>query len=117
LSAIEINAKDNRLLPAGFDKADASDDIAVYGKVADDEDFVGGADQVIYEMNGADAQGKLDITVELFYQNLLYSFLTDLASIDTDLVNRFLGLYESAGNTPEVLGMVQVATKKYLNLA
>ena len=104
-------AKDNRLLPAGFDKIDASDDIAVYGKAVDDEDFVGGADQVIYDIDVAGAKGKLDITVELLYQTLSYPFLTDLASTNTDLVNRFLGLYDPASNTPEVLGMVQVSVK------
>jgi hypothetical protein len=47
ISVCDKFQKDNRLLPAGFDKIDAPDDIAVYGKAVDDEGFVEGADQVI----------------------------------------------------------------------
>ena len=37
--------KDNRLLPRGFDKASASEAVAVKGAALGDEDFVGGADR------------------------------------------------------------------------
>ena len=66
---------------------------------------------MIYDIDVAGAKGKLEITVELLYQTLSYPFITDLASTNTDLVNRFLGLYDPAGNIPEVLGMAQVSVK------
>jgi hypothetical protein len=99
--------KDNRLLPAGFDKGSASDDIAVYGRAFDDENFIGGSDQVAYEINVASANGMLNITVELLYQTLSYPFVADLANTNTNLVNRFMGLYDLADNDPVVLDRTQ----------
>jgi hypothetical protein len=93
-------AKDNRLLPAGFDKAGASVDIAVYGEAADDEDFTGGADQITYDIDLAGATGSMDITVELLYQTVSYPFIVDLAKDETDLVNQFMVMYDPAENAP-----------------
>jgi hypothetical protein len=100
-------AKDNRLLPAGFEKGSAVEDIAVYGDAAADANFVGGSDQVAYEINVASAKGRLNITVELLYQTLSYPFVADLAKTKTDLVTRFMGLYVPAENVPVVLGRTQ----------
>ncbi len=102
-------AKDNRLLPAGFEKGSAVEDIAVYGDAAADANFVGGSDQVAYEINVASAKGRLNITVELLYQTLSYPFVTDLAKTNTDLVTRFMGLYVPADNVPVVLGRAQTS--------
>ena len=102
-------AKDNRLLPAGFNKVTASEDIAVRGKAFDDGDFTGGTDQVSYDIDVAGANGRLSITVELLYQTLSYPFITDLAKTNTELVNRFMGLYDPADNIPEVLDMAQIS--------
>src|SRR5690606_10262274 len=49
--------KDNRLLPAGFDKASAHEDTATSGAATDDGDFLGGSDRVIYAMPLNDAEG------------------------------------------------------------
>ena len=100
-------AKDNRLLPAGFNKVNAHGDIAVYGMAASDEDFIGGLDQVTYEINVAGAKGRLTITVELLYQTLSSPFVADLAKTETDLVTRFMGLYNPVDNVPVVLDWTQ----------
>ena len=103
-------AKDNRLLPSGFDKVSASGDIAVYGLAVADENFIGGSDQVAYKIALAGAKGKLNITVELLYQTLSYPFVTDLATTDTELVGRFVNdLYVPADNVPVVLGRAQTS--------
>ena len=104
-------AKDNRLLPAGFDKDSASADIAVYGDAFDDPNFVGGSDQVVYEINLAGAKGRLNITVELLYQTLSYPFIADLAETNTDLVTRFMGMYDPAENVPVVLDWTQFSVR------
>lgn len=104
-------AKDNRLLPAGFDKNTASGDFAVYGDAFADADFIGGSDQVIYEINVAGAKGRLTITVELLYQTLSYPFVTDLANTNTDLVATFMGLYDPADNVPVLLDMKQISVR------
>ena len=104
-------AKDNRLLPAGFGKVSASGDIAVCGDAADDENFVGGSDQVAYEINVAGAKGRLNITVELLYQTLSYPFVADLANTNTDLVSRFMSMYDPADNVPVVLDRTQISVR------
>lgn len=104
-------AKDNRLLPAGFEKVGASGDIAVYGLAYGDSNFVGGSDQVVYEINVAGVRGKLNITVELLYQTLSYPFVTDLANTKTGLVNRFVGMYDLADNVPVVLDWTEISVR------
>ncbi|MCB1755550.1 MAG: hypothetical protein KDJ38_08505, partial [Gammaproteobacteria bacterium] len=49
--------KDNRLLPAGFDKQSAPDDIKVAGFAASDSDFDAGGDTVVYRVPVSDAGG------------------------------------------------------------
>ena len=105
-------AKDNRLLPAGFDKeALGIEDFAVYGNAVGDPNFVGGSDQVTYQIGVAGAKGRLSITVELLYQTLSYPFVADLANTNTDLVTRFMGMYDPAGNVPVVLGQAQTSVR------
>ncbi len=99
--------KDNRLLPTGFIKAGAPDDFAVYGAANDDENFIGGSDQITYEIRVAGAQGQLNVTVRLLYQTLSKPFVDDLANTDTELVNSFMGMYLQMANDPVVLAMVQ----------
>ena len=111
INAAGAIAKDNRLLPAGFDKGSAHKDIAVYGKAVNDPNFVGGSDQVVYEINVAGAKGRLNITVELLYQTLSYPFVTDLANTKTDLVTRFMGMYNPAENVPVVLDWAQISVE------
>jgi hypothetical protein len=102
--------KDNRLLPAGFVKEFAEDDIAVYGLAHNDDDFVGGSDQVVYTVDVVDAAaGALEVTVELLFQTVSNTFLTDLAQTTTDEVTRFMTMYDPAKNLPEVLAAGQVS--------
>ena len=104
-------AKDNRLLPAGFDKATAHSDFAVYGDAVGDLNFVGGSDRVAYEIDVAGAQGRLNITVDLLYQTLSQPFVADLAANNTDLVARFMGLYDPADNVPVLLSRAQTSVR------
>ncbi|HSL19301.1 MAG TPA: hypothetical protein VLB51_15460 [Methylomirabilota bacterium] len=102
-------AKDNRLLPAGFDKAAATGtDVGVYGSADADDDFQGGADRVVYLVDVTGFAAPLTVTAELLFQSLSYPFVMDLAATDTDLVNRFMGMYDPAANTPELLARGQI---------
>ena len=58
LSAVDY-LKDNRLLPKGFDKATAVQDIAVRGDARADADFAGGSDRLRYSVATAEAPGTL----------------------------------------------------------
>ena len=104
-------AKDNRLLPAGFDKGSASEDIAVHGLASADPNFVGGSDQVIYEIDVAGAKRRLTITVELLFQSLSYPFVADLATTKTDLVTSFMGMYDLVDNVAVVLDRTQISVR------
>ncbi len=103
--------KDNRLLPAGFNKNSAPVDVRVYGMADRDADFTGGSDKVTYEIDVTGTRGRLTVTVELLYQTLSYPFVADLATTDTNLVNNFMGLYNPADNVPVILDGVQMTVR------
>ncbi|MCK5191078.1 MAG: hypothetical protein KAR12_13590, partial [Methylococcales bacterium] len=44
--------KDNRLLPNGFNKTTAPEDVAVVGAASNDNNFIGGSDQISYRISG-----------------------------------------------------------------
>ena len=71
-------AKDNRLLPKGFDKRTAPADVAVHGGAADDPDFTGGGDSVRYSVALGAAQGPFEIEAELWYQPIAYRWASNL---------------------------------------
>ena len=70
--------KDNRLLPAGADKAGLPPEIAVQGGAVDDPNFVGGGDQITYRVDVSSAQGPFTVQAELLYQPLAYRFVQDM---------------------------------------
>jgi hypothetical protein len=100
-------AKDNRLLPAGFNKSSASPDIGVWGEAASDVDFVGGSDQLAYRVPVQGWAGPLTVSAELLYQAVSYRFVQDLRRDSTPLVNRFVSFYEAADRSPAVLAALR----------
>jgi ferredoxin len=96
-------AKDNRLLPDGFDKGSAAADFAVVGDATADDDFTGGGDRVVYDLDLAGASGSVDVAVELLFQTLSYPFVSDLARTYTDLVRRFVDMTGGVADPPVVL--------------
>jgi hypothetical protein len=88
-------AKDNRLLPRGFDKAAAGDDYAVRGDAKDDPDFQGGGDRVVYRpMLPAGAVGPFRIEVELLYQPIAFRWAHNLEAYrDAPEPARFVRYY------------------------
>lgn len=92
--------KDNRLLPRGFDKAGAPDEVAVRGAAADDADFVAGGDRVAYRVALTSTGGPVTVTAELQYQAIGFRWAENLKAYDAPEPNRFVRYYEaSAGNT------------------
>jgi hypothetical protein len=101
-------AKDNRLLPPGFDKlAAASTDVAVVGGAAFDDDFTEGRDRVTYALNVPPGTGSVTVTAELLYQSVSHPFAADLRNSHTDLVERFLGMYDASDRAPTLVAAVQ----------
>lgn len=99
--------KDNRLLPGGFDKATASEDIAVQGEAAWDDDFTGGSDQVSYVIDVDGFSAPLVISAQLLYQAVSYPFQADLSVDTTPLVERFAAYYAATDNTGVILAAVE----------
>jgi cytochrome c2 len=73
-------AKDNRLLPSGFDKSAAPPDVAVRGAAFNDPDFVGGHDNITYIVDLGSMNPGEDISVdaEIRYQPLAFGHLQDM---------------------------------------
>lgn len=69
--------KDNRLLPKGFNKTTASNDVKVVGDALTDDNFIGGSDQISYRINGLSGSAYT-VEAELIHQPLAYSFAQDL---------------------------------------
>jgi hypothetical protein len=99
--------KDNRLLPLGFDKENAVEKIAVRGEAATDESFIGGSDQIEYQIDTQDFCGPFTVKVELLYQTISYRFVQDLLQDDSVLIDVFEVLYQQADKTPTCLAVIE----------
>ncbi len=99
--------KDNRLLPAGADKAKLPADIAVYGEAAGDANFVGGGDLVTYQVDVKGAGGPFTFSAELLYEPLSYQFVQDLLRDKTPLTERFGGYYGATDKTPLLVAAIE----------
>jgi len=94
--------KDNRILPAGFDKATASDDIRVHGNAENDGNFIGGSDTVTYRVSGL-PEGSYRVDAELLYQPVSYAFAHDIFSDTSSEASSFKTMYDaSAAKTSQI---------------
>jgi hypothetical protein len=91
-------AKDNRILPRGYDSSLALPEgidaagIAPVG-VDSDADFVPGSDTVRYRIDTGRARGPFRLTVELLYQSIKPSHVRDLEATRSAEEAEFLGLF------------------------
>lgn len=99
-------AKDNRLLPSGFNKNGASADIAVVGSAATDTDFRGGSDEVTYNIDLGETTGPFTVTAELLFQSVSYRFVEQLRAEDGDLTRDFVRFFDAADRTPALIATV-----------
>lgn len=96
-------AKDNRLLPDGFDKATADAAVAVNGEAVDDEDFGAGGDTVTYRVKLDQGTDEINVTVKLLYQTIGYRWANNLRAYDSFETNRFVGYYEDNADVSAVV--------------
>ena len=87
--------KDNRLLPRGFNKQTADDEIGVKGPAAQDADFIGGEDKVRYAIGVGNAQGPFQIQAEFMFQPISFRWAENLKGYDAPEPKRFVGYYAS----------------------
>lgn len=85
--------KDNRLLPAGFDKTTADAQIAVHGDALQDPQFTDHGDQVRYEVQVDPQAAPFEVTAELWYQPIGFRWAMNLKPYDASEPQRFTGEY------------------------
>lgn len=85
--------KDNRLLPAGFNKTTATAEVAVHGGAAGDADFQGGGDRVRYSVDLGGATGPLEVTAQLWFQPIAFRWADNLRAYDAPETRRFVRYY------------------------
>jgi hypothetical protein len=101
--------KDNRILPIGFDKAGASNDVRVVGAALSDANFVGGSDRISYQIGGLPA-GHYTIKAELVYQTLSYAFAEDLfVDTTTPEVVDFKTMFDASAQKSTVIAGTEFA--------
>lgn len=90
-----VYLKDNRILPQGFDKATAPSDIRVAGEALTDDDFVGGSDEIRYQIAGLNGI-NYQVTAELIHQPLAYGFAQDLFSDSGAEIQDFRTMFQAS---------------------
>jgi len=101
--------KDNRLLPAGFEKATASDDVAVKGAALGDEDFTGGGDTTRFSVAVDGSDGPFTVEATLWYQPIGYRWALNLGGFDTAESAQFLSFFQGVG-TATATSMAEAST-------
>jgi len=99
-------AKDNRLLPDGFDKTTACDMIAVWGDAVNDDSFTGGSDTVTYQVDTAGFSGPYTVKINFYYQSMAYSSVNALFEVDTPEVAAFKEYFDASDKTPKLVDSV-----------
>lgn len=94
--------KDNRLLPNGFNKLTAHEDVAVAGIAYNDNNFIGGSDQISYRISNL-TDANYTVKTELVYQTIAYGFVRDLFTDNSAEVNDFKKMYNDSSNKTSVL--------------
>jgi len=95
--------KDNRLLPRGFDKTTAPDEVAVRGEALGDRNFVGGGDTTRYGVNVGNASGPFQVEVELWYQPIGYRWAQNLGEYDSAESDQFMRFFEGVSSASKAL--------------
>jgi len=96
--------KDNRITPAGFDKTNVPNDVAVKGLAFSDANFNHGSDTITYTIDVGTKTG-LEVVAELNYQPLAFGHLQDMFK-DADTVTEvaaFKSQFEAANIRVELI--------------
>lgn len=102
--------KDNRILPKGFSKQNASWDIAVVGGAADDPNFTDAGDLERYSVSLGKAEGPYHIEAELWYQPIGFRWAHNLEPYKASEPQRFVGYFNSnPGSTAVVLARTEAS--------
>lgn len=87
--------KDNRILPDGFNKADANEDIAVRGAARQDKDFKGMSDLIRYKIPVDAGERNFKIRVSLWYQPIGFRWSQNLKQQQAEEIDRFVSYFNA----------------------
>jgi hypothetical protein len=103
--------KDNRILPAGFDKGTADKDIAVVGEAAEDPAFNDKGSSVRYVVSTGNATGPFKVEAELWYQPIGFRWAHNLAPYTAAEPQRMVRYYEATAQRSAVVLAKAEATR------
>jgi len=96
--------KDNRILPQGFDKRSADDDIAVKGEAEADTDFIGGSDKIRYSVPVDPDSRPFSLQARLWYQPIGFRWAQNLKQQQAAEIDRFVSYFnENSGQSGIVM--------------
>ena len=101
-------AKDNRLLPAGFELTAGIPETMPYGLAVEDLDFIGGGDSVDYRIDVSEANGPFTVSVALNYQSIGFRWAENLREYGIRETELFIGLYDDLDNFPMFVASVEI---------
>lgn len=104
-------SKDNRFLPAGFDKTSVTTDIAPKGKALTDDNFIDGGDTVTYRVDIGNNTGPFTVEVELLYQSIAFRWVQDSSAYDTEPAQTFSDYYNTLPNLPVLVAFQRVQSE------
>lgn len=92
-------AKDNRLLPEGFDKDTADAAIMVRGRARDDTNFLAGRDRISYRMATSSDVQSIVVRARLLFQTIGFRWAQNLAPYEAHETRRFVTYYNDNAST------------------
>ena len=95
--------KDNRLLPRGWKVTHKDAERTRPIGIGEDLDFVGGSDELVYEVNAAQSDGPYRIEAEIVYQTLAPRWAAELFAIEGPEIERFERMWKLADRRPVVV--------------
>ena len=105
-------AKDNRLLPRGFDKTSAHRDIAIYGAARGDENFIAGEDTVTYRVDLPPSGQAYKVSARLLFQSVSYRYVAEVVRSSGPMAERYKTLHKKADKTPVVVAAVEFDVRR-----
>ncbi len=102
LSAVTY-AKDNRLLPDGFDQATADPAIMVHGRAREDANFQAGRDSIRYRVEAPPGVQAVEVHARLMFQSIGFRWAQNLKPYVADETRRFVTMYNDNASTSAVV--------------
>ena len=96
-------AKDNRILPRGFEKSTADADVAVKGDAEGDPGFTSGVARTRYSVDVSHGHGPYRVDAELWYQPIGFRWAKNLRLQPSDEGKRFLRYYETMADVSAIV--------------